>query len=143
MNQRPALTLRRHLKASPERIFRAWTIPEMMLRWWGIAGSQTLVAETDLRVGGAFRVAFRSADGECHEVGGLFRRIVENRTLVFSWAWHTTPERESQVTIDLRPDGQGTILTLTHEMFADEKARDDHRDGWGMALDRLERAISS
>ena len=42
------------------------------------------------------------------------------------------------VTVHLKPDGDGTILTLTHEQFFDEKARDDHGVGWGRALDNLE-----
>jgi len=41
---------------------------------------------------------------------------------VFSWAWHSTPERESQVTISLKPDGAGTMLTLHHEQFFDQAA---------------------
>jgi len=59
--------------------------------------------------------------------------------LVFSWAWQSTPERESQVTVDLKPDDDGTILTLTHEQFFNETARDDHKRGWIIALDNLER----
>lgn len=58
-----------------------------------------------------------------------FIEIVANRRLVFSWAWRTTPERESQVTIDLKPDGEGTILTLLHEQFFSQKACDNHRVG--------------
>jgi uncharacterized protein YndB with AHSA1/START domain len=70
-------------------------------------------------------------------VSGVYREIAPPTKLVFSWAWQSTPERESQVTIDLKPDNDGTILTLTHEQFFDEKARDGHRGGWGMALDKL------
>jgi len=64
---------------------------------------------------------------------------VPNRKLVFSWAWRTTPERQSQVTIDIKPDTDGSILTLTHEAFFNEKARDDHARGWSFGLDQLER----
>ncbi len=71
-------------------------------------------------------------------MSGVYREIVPSSRLVFSWAWQSTPERESQVTVDLKPDNDGTILTLTHEQFFSEKARDDHRGGWIMALDRLE-----
>ena len=42
----------------------------------------------------------------------------------------------------LRPDGDGTILTLTHEQFADEPTRDRHNAGWSGALDKLERYLS-
>jgi uncharacterized protein YndB with AHSA1/START domain len=51
---------------------------------------------------------------------------VPNERLVFSWAWHSTPERESQVTVSLKPDGDGTLLTLHHEQLFDSAARDGH-----------------
>jgi len=50
----------------------------------------------------------------------------------------TTPERESLVTILIKPDGEGTLLTLTHEQFFDETARDNHNKGWIACLDALE-----
>jgi uncharacterized protein YndB with AHSA1/START domain len=61
---------------------------------------------------------------------------------VFSWAWHSTPERESLVTVSLKPDGDGTLLTLHHEAFFDEAARDGHARGWNGALDKLEKVIA-
>ena len=64
------------------------------------------------------------------------------RKLVFSWAWQSTPERESQVTIDLNPVTEGTMLTLTHEQFYDQKACDDHRVGWERAFDNLEKMLA-
>ena len=64
--------------------------------------------------------------------------MVPNERLVFSWAWHSTPERESQVTVSLKPDGGGTLLTLHHEQFFDEAARDGHEKGWIALLDKLE-----
>ena len=71
------------------------------------------------RVGGRYRVSFDMESGEYHEVGGVYREVVPNQRLVFSWAWHSTPERESLVTVSLKPDGDGTLLTLTHEQFFD------------------------
>jgi len=111
-----------------------------MIRWWGVYGhDKTPIAEADLRVGGRFRVQFWTPDGQQHSVSGVYREIVPDRKLVFSWAWQSTPERESQVTVDLKPDADGTILTLSHEQFVDEAARDNHRRGWTLALDTLER----
>jgi uncharacterized protein YndB with AHSA1/START domain len=71
-------------------------------------------------------------------VSGTYHQIVPAEKLVFTWAWQSTPERESQVTVDLKPDAGDTLLTLTHEQFFSEKARDDHRGGWTRALDNLE-----
>ena len=52
------------------------------------------------------------------------------------------PERASRVTVTLKPDGDGTILTLFHEQFADEAARAGHEYGWTEALGKLERRIA-
>lgn len=138
----PSLTLRRRLKASPETIFRAWTDPQQIMCWWGPAGAETLRAEVDLRVGGRFLKVARTADGAEHEASGVYREVVPNERLVFTWAWRSSPERESLVTVALRPDGDGTVLMLTHEQFADAAARDDHQRGWGGALDKLERYLA-
>ena len=138
MATKPSLTLKRRLKAPPEKVYQAWTHPEQMTRWWGGNNPASRVAETDVRVGGRFHVGFKGDNGEQHDVSGTYKEIVPDRRLVFSWAWRTTPERESQVTIDLKPDGDGTILTLMHEQFFNQKACDDHGVGWSMGLDQLE-----
>ena len=65
--------------------------------------------------------------------------MVPNTRLVFTWAWHSTPERESLVTITVAKDGEGAMLTLHHEQFFDDKARDGHNRGWTGTLDKLER----
>ena len=142
MASKPSLALKRRLKAPPEAVYEAWTKPEKMIRWWGNTGHKTPIAETDLRVGGRFRVQFWTPDDEHHSVSGVYREIEPPTRLVFSWAWQSTPERESQVTVDLKPDNDGTILTLTHEQFFSEQARDDHRGGWSMALDKLEKVFA-
>ena len=143
MASKPSLVLKRRLKAAPEKVYEAWTKPEQMTRWWGVTGNpKPAIAETDLRVGGRFRVQYWGANDEHHSVSGTYREVVPNRKLAFSWAWQSTPERESMVTIELNPVTDGTMLTLTHEQFFNEKARDDHSVGWGMALDRLEALLA-
>jgi uncharacterized protein YndB with AHSA1/START domain len=140
MNAKPSLTLKRRLNATPQKVYEAWTRAESMKAWWGPQeGDVVLLLETDVRVGGRFHIVFRALDGEEHSVSGTYREVVPDERLVFSWAWRSTPERESLVTVALRPEGKGTMLTLTHEQFFDEKARDSHRTGWMGALDKLER----
>lgn len=137
MLDRPSLTIRRRLAAPPERVYAAWTRPEHLLHWFGPPGIVMLQAEADARVGGRYRLVGRTPDGEINDVGGTYVEVVPDRRLVFTWAWHTTPERESLVTIDLAPDGDGTMMVLTHERFFDEAARDRHQVGWTGSLDRL------
>jgi uncharacterized protein YndB with AHSA1/START domain len=95
-------------------------------------------ADIDARTGGRYRISFTMQDGERHEVAGVYREMVPDRKLIFSWAWHSTPERESQVTVTLIPDGDGTLLTLHHEQLFDQAARDRHQTGWISTLDKLE-----
>jgi uncharacterized protein YndB with AHSA1/START domain len=139
---KPSLTLKRRLKATPAQIYAAWTDPRQIARWWGPAGAVVLDAEADVRVGGSFRKRTRTPDGEEHVVSGIYREVVPHEKLVFTWAWRSTPERESLVTVTLTPDGEATILTLLHEQFFDEAARDGHRFGWSGALDALERLLT-
>ena len=141
---KPSVTLKRRLHAPAEKIFAAWTEPAQIAHWFGpsqtIAGS--VHAEMDVRVGGRFRVSFKTENGEHHEVGGVYREVVPSEKLVFSWAWHTTPERESLVTVLIRKEDDGAMLTLTHEQFFDEAARDGHKRGWTGTLDKLEHYLS-
>lgn len=139
VQQKPSLTLKRRVKAPPEKVFRAWTEPQKIAAWWGVIGTQRVESEVELKVGGRFHIVMHQSDGRTHDVSGVYRLIEPNRKLVFTWAWRSTPERESLVTIDCRPDGDGTILTLTHEQFLDAAARDDHAKGWTELLDIFER----
>lgn len=133
----PSFTLRRRLNASPERVYAAWTQPAQLMRWMHPYDNICVHAEADVRVGGRFLVLMRGPNGEEHEVSGTYREVVPNARLVFTWAWRSTPERESLVTVMLRADGHATELTLKHERFFDEAARDAHEGGWSSALDHL------
>jgi len=140
---KPSLTLKRRINAAPSKVYAAWTEPEKLAAWFGPSKVRegSLQAETDLRVGGSYRISFNATDGEYFQVGGVYREIVPNELLVMSWAWHSTPERESQLTISLKPDGAGTLLTLHHEQFFDQAARDGHEKGWAELLGKLEQSL--
>jgi uncharacterized protein YndB with AHSA1/START domain len=141
--ERPALSIVRQYDAAPAKVWRAITEPEMLKRWMAPDDAfKVPLAETELRVGGRFRIVMNAPDGEVHDVSGVYREIVPNRKLVYTWAWHTTPERESLVTIELRVAGNGTELTLRHEQFFDADARDRHEMGWKGCLARLPKALA-
>ena len=137
--EKPFLVLRRRYPVAPEKVWRAWTDPQALKRWFGPgAGEPVSSAEVDLRVGGRFRICFGGADGNEHEAQGVYREIVQSRRLVFTWTWpRTTPERESLVTIELAADGGGTEMEFRHERFFDEAARDGHRRGWSETFEKL------
>jgi uncharacterized protein YndB with AHSA1/START domain len=139
---KPSLTIKRRFNASPAKVFSAWTDPEKVKRWMGPGETVTVRAENDARVGGRYRVVMRAPNGDEHDVGGVYREVVPNEKLVFSWAWKSTPERESLVTITFKSDGAGTLMTLTHEQFFDEEARDRHQFGWDGAMLKLEKYLA-
>ncbi|TRO96618.1 SRPBCC domain-containing protein [Glycocaulis profundi] len=137
--ERFSLTLQRRLKAAPERVWRAWTDASCFPRWFGPEGAEVSHAEADVREGGRFNVVFSiPPDPEVHDVSGTYLAVEPVSRLVFTWRWITLPDRQSQVTILIRPDGAGSLLILSHEQLFDEAARDGHRQGWTGCLDRLE-----
>jgi len=143
LKEKPSLSLTRAYGAAPEKVWRAWTDPQALKSWFGPESSEVLLAEADVRVGGRFRIVVRTGDGDQHDVSGVYREVQTNRRLVFTWAWKSTPERVSLVTLTLRPAGKGTELTLLHEQFFDQTARDRHESGWTTILRKLDTYLIS
>jgi len=140
---KPSLTIKRRFNASPAKVFAAWTDPEKVKHWMGPGEVKVLVTECDPRKGGRYRWLMQAPDGEQHDVSGVYREFIPNEKLVFTWAWKTTPERESLVTLTFKPDGDGTLFTMLHEQFFDETARDSHNKGWTGAIDKLEKYLTA
>jgi uncharacterized protein YndB with AHSA1/START domain len=138
---KPSLTLKQRIAAPPAKVYAAFTDAQTLARWFGPAGVERVEARTDVRVGGAYTI-IGHMNNDTHEVGGVYREIVPNAKLVFTWAWKSTPERESLVTVTFKPDGAGTILTLLHEQFFDGDARDRHQQGWSGAFTKLEKLFA-
>ena len=142
---KPSLTLKRRFKAPPAKVFAAWTDPEKIKRWMGPAEFKMPQAESSPRVGGRYRFVMLSPQGEQHTVSGVYREVITNQKLVFTWAWKVEPPdepHESLVTVLFKPDGDGTLLTLTHEQLFDEESRDGHEKGWSGSLDKLEKFVA-
>jgi uncharacterized protein YndB with AHSA1/START domain len=143
LREKPSLALNRSYPVGPEKVWRAWTDPEALKRWWGPGPDEPVsLAQLDVRVGGRFRIVFGGPQGKDHEVQGVYKEVVPNRKLVFTWIWpRTTPERESIVTIVFEAAGSGTELDFRHEQLFDEAVRDGHKRGWTGALDKLEQYL--
>ena len=140
LKEKPFLALSRSYPVGPEKVWRAWTDPEALKKWWGPGpGEPVSLAALDVRVGGRFRIVFGGPDGKAHECAGVYKEVVPNRRLVFTWTWpRTTPERESLITIVFSKVGAGTQLEFVHAQLFDEKVRDDHKRGWSGVLEKLD-----
>ncbi|GAB1578758.1 SRPBCC domain-containing protein [Bordetella petrii] len=135
-----SLTLIRRINAQPATVFEALTTPEGISHWWGPDDGPVLLAETDVRVGGRFRVRFRMLDGSEHESSGEYLRVEPPHHLEMSWRWSDDAEGpDSRVVVALRAIDSGTELTFTHDGLRDEATARSHESGWGGALDKLVR----
>jgi uncharacterized protein YndB with AHSA1/START domain len=142
-----ALVVRRTIRASPERLFAAWTEPAQLRLWWGPAHVACPAAEVDLRVGGRYRLANQFADGSIWWIAGTFETVEPPRLLIYSWelsAGDLAPggmpppvQAAERVTIRFEPHGDTTEVVVIHERIADEPSRVSHEQGWFGCLDGL------
>jgi uncharacterized protein YndB with AHSA1/START domain len=133
----PSVTIVRMIKAPPAKIWAAITEPKLMMQWWGPDAGPTLKAEADVQPGGRFSIVFRLLNGDEHNPTGVYREVIPEQKLVFTWEWPGMPERESLVTFLLEPFDGGTRLMLIHQQLPDELARVSHELGWSGLLDKL------
>lgn len=134
------LELKRVFAAPKPLLFKVWTQPEHMVRWWGCADATNNEIQTDLRPGGAFSVRMELADGTVHRIWGEYREIDEPDRLVFTWSWKGETGFEggdTLVTVTFEEVAGGTAVILRHENFTKVEDRDSHGEGWGASLDRL------
>ncbi len=132
------ILVRRTLRARREQVFKAWTQPELMARWFFPGANWTTKVAADLRVGGSYELAMFDAEGGKHLQFGVYREIVPVSRLVFTWSCPDLGVSDSVVTVQLEERGKETELVLTHELPADPKIRQGHEEGWVGCLGNLE-----
>jgi uncharacterized protein YndB with AHSA1/START domain len=133
-----------------EVVFRAWTDPERLKRWWGPKGFTNPVCEVDARPGGAIRIHMRAPDGVVYPMTGVFREIVEPEKLVFvssALDGDGEPLFEILNTVTFAEEGGKTRLTLHARVskVKDEAARHlaGMEEGWALSLDRLAEEVGA
>jgi uncharacterized protein YndB with AHSA1/START domain len=137
------LTVTRRVRAGRDRVFETWTDPDMIPRWWGAGGVTCPEAEVDLRVGGSYRIANQTPDGDVLWVTGTFRHIEPPARLVYTWTTEpvTGDSRHSLVEVTFDEASDGTIVTITETRIADTETRDVHLHGWLGCLDGLDQLL--
>jgi uncharacterized protein YndB with AHSA1/START domain len=131
------LIVRRSIRASPERIFDAWTQPEHLKQWWGPKSVECIDAEVDLRVGGRYRIANQFPDGKILWISGEFEVIERPHRLVYTWRVGADAVAAERVTVTLEVHGEATEVIVAHERIPTEAMRDMHEQGWVGCLDGL------
>lgn len=144
------LTITRHVNAPVEKVFKAWTDPKALRKWFAPSDNHsTPLAEVDLRVSGRYRIQIKAPDGTLSTVGGVYKEIRPSKRLVFTWAWEAgsgcgttvVSEHETFVTVQFHDRDQVTDVILTHEHFPTPEDRHAHHEGWTGCLDRLPQAL--
>ncbi|MGV8986644.1 MAG: SRPBCC family protein [Cypionkella sp.] len=131
-----SLTVQKLIPAPVEKVYNAWLDPKALMRFMAPGPAMTVPrAETDPKVGGRFEVVMRMGTNDLLHAG-TYLELVPHSKIVFSWESPHSIEG-STVTLDLAPEGDGTMLTLTHVRFANEGSRDNHRSGWTAILAAL------
>jgi uncharacterized protein YndB with AHSA1/START domain len=134
-----ALVVRRIIRATPEKLFAAWTQPEQLIRWWGPDGVSCPTAEIDLRPGGSYRIANRFADGALIWISGVFEVVEAPHRLVYTWRLEAVSASIERVSVNFEPCEAGTEVVVTHERIGSTAARITHERGWNGCLDGLVR----
>jgi uncharacterized protein YndB with AHSA1/START domain len=128
-------------------VYRAWTTPELVKRWWGGERGEVTSAEIDLRVGGAWRCVMVTEVGYEVAFHGEYREIVPNERIVSTEVYEGMPEGEALNTVTFSETEGRTILTILIK-HASKEARDAHIEsgmevGMQEGMDLLERVAIS
>lgn len=146
---RPTLRMQRVFDAPRALVWRAWTSPEIRVLWMGPVEWPMVSGAGDFRVGGAWRACLRSPEtGEELWQGGVYREIVPEERLVFTFKWDEShedgPPVDTLVTVQLSDaPGGGTLMDFTHEGLKSEQSLTGHRHGWTSTFERLEAFLAA
>ncbi len=139
-----SLTMDIVIKATPERVFRAWTTAEDFVAWWGDDETyRTTTFECDLRPGGKWRSGGVTKDGRPFSVGGEYLVVDPPLRLSFTWDpdWETIGP--TTVEIEFQAIPEGTRLVVTHSGFPTSDSQESHNQGWTRVLAWLTQYIES
>ena len=138
------LTLKGTVPAEPSVVFRALTEPDELAKWWGPRGFTAPSVELDLRVGGSYRIAMQPPEGEVFYLAGEFCAVDCPSRLAYTFRWEDPDpdDRETVVTLSLGDLGESTELVVAQGMFAAERRRALHEEGWTDALERLQELVA-
>lgn len=143
------LSVERMLDAPRAKVFRLWTTPGLLTRWWGPEGITTPYVEMELRPGGSFRTDMRAPDGQEYRMAGVFLEVTAPERIVFTNAFLPgwLPSERAWMVGHIRFEDHGDrtryVGEAHHWTEADKVEHDTmgFHAGWGASLDRFERLV--
>jgi uncharacterized protein YndB with AHSA1/START domain len=144
------ILITREFDAPKHLVYKAWTTPELVKRWWHANRGEVKSAEIDLRVGGTWRFVSVTTDGMEFGFHGEYREIVPNERLVSTEAFEGIPDADEHAALNTltlaEVDGRTTMTVLVEHPT--KEGRDAHinsgmEDGMQDAMDLLEEGATS
>jgi uncharacterized protein YndB with AHSA1/START domain len=146
------LVLTRIIDASPEKLFRAWTEPALLVQWFTPAPWKTIRADVDVRAGGSSCIVMQSPEGQEFPNLGVYLEVIPNKKLVFTdaytkaWEPSDKPFMTGIMTFEDLGSGKtrytARVLHWTKEDY-DTHVKMGFHEGWGKATDQLVALVST
>jgi len=151
------LVIIRVFDAPRELVWKAWTEPKRVMRWWGPKGFTSPACEIDLRVGGKYLYCERGPDGQEYWSTGVYREIVEPERIVATWSFadekgNVVPAThygmgadvplEMLVAVTFEDLSGKTRMTLRHEGLPAGEMREGAGTGWNESFDKLAEVLA-
>lgn len=140
------LTLTRDINAPRALVFKMWSASEHLANWFCPPGFSLASITTDFQPGGTWQSHMVSPDGNDYKMGGTYRDIKTDESIVMTHNWlegHDGPLLETLVTVSFADNDTGTALTFHQTGLSSEAVRDSHMGGWTKFLDNLESALEN
>jgi uncharacterized protein YndB with AHSA1/START domain len=119
-----SIHVEREFDAPRDRVFDAYTDPELIPEWWGPRGGATVVDRMDVRQGGSWRFVHRIADGSETAFRGTYREVTPPERIVQTFEWEGMPGHVSVETAEFHDLGDGRTKVVTTSLFHTNEERD-------------------
>lgn len=138
------LEIKRVLPDTASVVFRAFSSPDELARWWGPEGFTIPSLEFNPRVGHSYRIEMQPPEGDRFYLTGEFREVDPPARLAYTFVWEdpNPDDVETLVELSFRDLGESTEVALTQRAFKTDARRELHRNGWTDSFDKLEQFIS-
>jgi uncharacterized protein YndB with AHSA1/START domain len=142
MSGQEQLQYKQIIRAPRERVFAAWTKPELLVKWWGPGEVTCPEAHVDLKPGGEYRLSNLQPDGATIWISGTFQEVSPPTKLVYDWNVAAMGVSATLVTVMFNEHPEGTEIVLIHEHFDNAATRNMHLEGWGKCIEKLALAVA-
>jgi len=134
--------------ASADRLFKAWTTPDDIKKWFGAGEDKLATALVELEVGGAWQFVFQREGGETDSLSGKYLKIEQDKRLEFTWIHTRTlsdgnseTSAESVVTVTFEPRADGSFSRLVHNAIQAESSRANIGGGWDASFSKIKALV--